>query len=224
MRFLQKLAIVSGIGAAAVLIGSGSAQALNGSLRAKAILDTTKTTRSTYSIYIWNTVTNPEKIPFKEASAEYHSGDLHRVETPRDRIIANCREKTGAYLAVTSGKLIEGPSVAAAACGINTNFPILAMASLGEVKTKFGKAQRISVTDAQTVREYDVSPEGILLKSIYRENRVGGAILIVSEVVRLERQVPDQAMFVQTSLSRRYLPLNLKYSSVLVRSPRTRND
>ena len=206
MRFLQKLAIV----AASVLIGSGSAKAQDGSLRAKAVLETTKTTRSTYSIYIWNKVTNPKQTPFEEASAEYNSGDLHRVETPRDRIIANCREQTGAYLAVISGKVIEGPNVAAAACGINTNFPILTMAWLGEIETKFGKAQRISVTDAQTIREYDVSPDRILLKTTYRENKIGGATLIVSEVVTLERKVPDQAMFDQASLARRYLPLKMK--------------
>lgn len=210
MRLLQKVSVLAGLVVAAVVVNFQAAQARADPLEAKAILEKTKTTTSTYSIYIWNKVTNPQQALFEEGSAEYHSGNLHRVETPRDRIIANCREQTGAYLAVATGKLIEGPTVAAAACGINTNFPILAIELVGEVETRFGKAQRISVTDAQTVREYDVSQDGILLKTAYRENRPGGATIIVAEVVKLERDVPNRAMFDKASLARSYLLTKFK--------------
>jgi hypothetical protein len=188
----------------------GPASAGEVSLDARRVMEKTKTTTSSYSVYFWNKITQPGQSPVEEGSAEFHSGNLHRVETPRDRIVADCRRMSGSYFSVTSGEIIEGPKVAGAACGINANIAIISMELIGDVETKFGKAQRVRVTDAKNVREYDVSQDGVLLKSTYRENRPGGALLIVTEAIKFERHKPDKAMFDKASLSKRYLPVSLQ--------------
>jgi len=191
---------------AAVAGSSRDAAADEVSPEAESVLLSTKTTTATYSLYIWNRITKPQEAPVEEGSVEFHAGDFHRVETPRDRIIADCRKLTGTYFSVETGKMIEGPQVAQAACGINTNFEILSAEIEGEVRTRLGKAKRIKLTDAQNIRVYDVSEEGVLLRSTYEENRPNGAVLIVAEGVKLDKSVPDPAMFDKASLERSYMP------------------
>jgi hypothetical protein len=173
---------------------------------ARAVLESTKNTSSTYTLHYLNSVTIPGEPIIEEVSAEFHQGDLHRVETPRDRIVANCRAGTGSHLSVTSGKLVEGKKVAAAACGINTNASIISIELLSDVQTKFGTARKVRVVDKENVREYTVSKEGVLLKTTYSENRHNGALLIVTEAFKLTNSVPDANMFSEDSLNRSFLP------------------
>ena len=161
-------------------------------------------------MYLWNRVTKPAEPVLEEGSAEFHTGDLHRVETPRDRIVADCRAQTGAYLSIASGEIVEGPKVAAAACGINTNFPFKSVELLPDIRTKFGIAQRVQVIDNENIREYDVLQNGALVRTAYTENRPGGSLLIVTEAVLLEDTVPDNAMFTRAALTKSYLPSDLK--------------
>ena len=55
---------------------------------AAEVIDLTRTTSTTYSVYTWNRLTLPGAAPFEEWAAEFHDGHFHRVETPRDRIVA----------------------------------------------------------------------------------------------------------------------------------------
>jgi hypothetical protein len=195
---------------AATLSVCTSAIACDGNAAAFAVLERTKTTRATYTIHIWNRVTNPNKPAFEEASAEFHKGDLHRIETPRDRVVADCRAKTGAHLSVETGEITEGPEIAAFACGINTNFPILSIEILPNVETKFGVAQRVRVTDKQNIREYSILENGALANTTYTENRVAGQVLVVAEATLIENSVPEDVMFDKASLGMRYLPTDVR--------------
>lgn len=177
---------------------------------ALAVLERTKTASATYTIHIWNRVTNPNEPAFEEASAEFHKGELHRIETPRDRVVADCRAQTGAHLSVETGEITEGPRIAAFACGINTNFPMLSIELLPDVETKFGVAQRVRVTDKQNIREYSILENGALAKTTYTENRPDGQVLIVAEAILLDDRVPENMMFDKASLERRYLPANVQ--------------
>jgi len=169
------------------------------------VLERTKTTGATYSLYLWNRVAPARQPSFEEWSAEFHKGNFHRVETPRDRLIADCSKLTGTALSVTTGKTIEGPSVAAAACGINTNASILSVELRGMISTKFGSTQRVRVTDTQNVREYDVTDDGILLQSTYRD-RADGRLLITGSAIDVKRDVPSPDMFSRESLARSFVP------------------
>jgi hypothetical protein len=89
--------------------------------RAKAALERSQQTTATYSLFAWNDV--PDGRDIKDGwSAEFHRANLHRVETPSVRIIANCKEMTGTRLLVATGEKLSDRSVAKAACGINGNF------------------------------------------------------------------------------------------------------
>ena len=86
------------------------------------IIARSKLTREMYAVYFWNRIERPGQQPEEEWSAEFNSGDLHRVETPRDRIVADCAASTGTYLSLSTGKVITGPQVAGVACGIRAAF------------------------------------------------------------------------------------------------------
>ncbi len=173
---------------------------------AKAVLERTKSTQATYSNYIWTKVFIPGEPVVEILTAEFHSGHRHRVEAPSEVIVADCEAKTGTHFSANSGKIVEGPSVAAEACGIDTNPAMIAVEFVSLVSTEFGKAQRIRVTDATYIREYDVSETGALLRATWTENRPGGALIINQETVQLDATIPDEGMFSRESLSRSYLP------------------
>lgn len=197
--------------AAAVMATSAPAGAApDDTEQAAAILARTKAAQATYAVYSWNRITVPDEAPVEEWSAEFHHGDLHRVETPRDRVVADCRAGTGWAVSLVSGAFNHGPQVAAAACGINTNAMIAELALLGPVSTPFGPAERVRIIDAQHVREYDVSPEGILLGTTYVQHAPGGQQLISVRAFRVERRLPDSAMFDPASLGRSFVPEALR--------------
>lgn len=198
--------------AASLIAGCCSASASAGARPEAAyeIANLTKTTTATYSLYLWNRISEPGEPIREEWSAEFHKGDFHRVETPRHRIIANCAARTGTYIALDTGRKVEGVVVAAAACGINSNANIQKLSLLGDFKTAFGNAKRIQIIDDQHIREYDISPQGALLRTTYAENRPKGQLLIVAEAKRYELTVPDNDMFSVESLERSYLPTSAK--------------
>lgn len=175
--------------------------ASDGADRALEVLHRTKTFEGTYSLYIWNRITLAGKEPVEEWSAEFHSGNLHRVETPRDRWIADCRAGTGIAFTIASGVVFEGPEVAAAACGINTNFKFIDMNWLGRVQTELGPAERIRVIDRNDIRQYDVSDDGVLLAATYAENRPGERVLITAKGFKRSSGLPNVDMFDRDSLN-----------------------
>ncbi|MFD2430410.1 hypothetical protein ACFSUK_24675 [Sphingobium scionense] len=77
-----------------------------------AVLALTRTTKATYAVCTWNVVTPSEEVQLKEWAAEYHQGDRHRVETPRDRIVANCATGEAQHLDVRTGEVSTSPSLA----------------------------------------------------------------------------------------------------------------
>jgi hypothetical protein len=168
--------------------------------RAMEVLRRTKTFEGTYSLYIWNRITLPNKEPVEEWSAEFHLGHLHRVETPRDRLVADCRARTGIALSLMTGEFVEGPEVAAAACGINTNFDFAGIRWLGRIETVLGTGERIRVMDRDNVRQYDVSDVGVLLATTYAENLSGQHVLLMATGFKLSADVPNVAMFDRNSL------------------------
>lgn len=190
----------------AVICSGAVAGSDNAFHHAIQVLEKTKTVKATYSLYVWNRITLAGSEPVEEWGAEFHSGNLHRVETPRDRVVADCSAHTGAALSLLTGKLVEGPQVASAACGINTNASIVAVDFLGPIQSAFGEAQRVRVIDRQHVREYDVSDNGVLLRTTYSENRPGGNLLLTAEAVALEASLPDKNMFDQSSLEKSFVP------------------
>ena len=138
------------------------AQSLESDEAAKAIA-LTRETKATYSIYIWNVITRPGIATEEEWSAEFHDGSLHRVETPRDRIIADCVAQTGVYLQISTGEITRGSQVARVACGIQANSQILEARVIGRDNGEFGSTIRVLVRDPENIRTYDIAESGALV-------------------------------------------------------------
>lgn len=171
-----------------------------------AIIARSKLTRATYAVYFWNRIQPPGQQTVEEWSAEFNSGSLHRVETPRDRIVADCAAPTGTYLSLSTGKVITGPQVAGVACGIDTNRQFLKVESLGRIKTHFADADRVRVTDSEHVRTYDISDDGIILRTNFQTNDARRLTVIDVETFEVSRSLPDTGMFDEESLKVSFVP------------------
>lgn len=210
MKFLFRTVPVVAVLAGAALAGCDQTPPpveLTG--KVKEVVDRTKTTQATYAVYNWNEESR-SGTPVLEWGAEFHSGDKHRVETPRDRVIADCKAQTGAALSLTTGKTVEGPFVARAACGINTNKAFLAIAWQGQVKTPFGTADHVRLVDKDDIRTYDVTQAGVIVRSTYAQNSPEGRLGLSSEAVSVLSELPATDMFDKASLVRSYVPDRFK--------------
>jgi hypothetical protein len=174
--------------------------------KAMAVVERSKSTKATYAVYTWNRITPPGTPPVEEWAAEFHSGTMHRVETPRDRIIADCAAQTGTHRSLIGGQTMEGKEVALMSCGINTNNPFVEADWIKRVKTRFGDADRIRLVDAGNVRHYDVSDQGVLINSTIASNTSDEALLLAMETVALSGKLPESDMFSQESLKRSVVP------------------
>ena len=175
-----------------------------------AIIARTKLTQTTYAAYFWNRIERAGQAPVEEWSAEFNAGPRHRVETPRDRVVADCAAQSGSAWSIARGDLIVGAGVAAAACGINTNVAFLKVEYLGRVESRFGQADRVRVTDANTIRTYDVADSGILLRTVYQTNSPQPQTLLVCEAVAVFDRLPDAAMFDDSFLLKSFVPERFK--------------
>jgi hypothetical protein len=174
-----------------------------------AVIERSQHTTSTYTVFSWNDV--PEGKEFKDGwGAEFHSGDLHRVETPMSRSIADCHKRTGTNLNLKSRNVISNYTVANAACGINTNFPFRAVEWMGRKNTGFGEADRVRVTDDNSVVTYDVLDNGAIVGTTYVDRQ--GKPLVTSWATRIENKVPD-GIFTPESLNRSFTPEQFKSPS-----------
>lgn len=200
--------------AAALLSMSGPVVAVpdgsDGSQKAAAVLARTKATQATYAAYFWNRITLPGQAEQEEWSAEFHQGDFHRVETPHDRMVADCRDGTGWAVSLLTGAFTHGPQVAAAACGIATNAMIAELVFLGPAQSPFGPAEQIRVVDQDYVREYDVSADGILLATTYARNDADRRPVIATRAFRVDRTLSNVAgpagdMFDPATLDRSFV-------------------
>lgn len=176
------------------------------SARAVAILARTKTTKATYAVYLWNRINRAGEAPREEWSAEFHSGDHHRVETPRDRLVANCRTGEGWAYSVETGTSFDGPWIARTACGIDTNSDFLSAEWQEALATPFGAADRVQLVTSDLVKRYDVSGDGVLLGTVYTDNSRAKTVRLVNCAVALERALPARGMFDRASLARSYVP------------------
>lgn len=165
----------------------------------------TRQMQGTYSVYMWNEVTPKGKVPFAEWSAEFHSGNLHRVENPNIRIIADCKAMSGTFIDLQTQKRIEGPQVAKMACGINANPKILSARKIGAKRTAFGKVTVIELTDASERRTYDVTGDGILLGSTIGELGKGGHVWVVNKATHMSRDIPASDIFSIESLEHSFV-------------------
>jgi hypothetical protein len=202
--------------AGAVLAGAGQAPARAAKTIEAAvgvvapIVNRTHTTRATYAVYYWNRLTPQRGEASEEWSAEFNRGNWHRVETPRDRMIADCSAMKGIDLSLETGQIVSGPAVAKAACGINANRPIRSSEYLGRQQGKLGEFDRVRLTDAGDIRTYDVSADGVILGVTYANVDKPEDVTLTMATTGLDHALPDTDMFSPESLGRSVVPDRFK--------------
>ena len=202
--------------AGAVAIGAGQAPARAAKTIEAAvgvvapIVNRTRTTRATYAVYYWNHLTPARGEASEEWSAEFNRGNWHRVETPRDRMIADCVAMKGIDLSLETGQIISGPAVAKNACGINASRPIRSSEYLGRQQGRLGDFDRVRLTDAGDVRTYDVSSDGVILGATYASVDKPEALTLTMASTGLDHALPDADMFSPESLGRSMVPEKFK--------------
>jgi hypothetical protein len=172
--------------------------------RAKAAFERTKRTRETYALYSWNWVKGSGFETGPHWSAEFHRGNLHRVETPHVRVVADCAAGTGTMFEVASNRTESGAAAAGAACGINSNFPIRDLEWLGRKETRFGPLDMLRLLDPADERIYAVDQAGVLVASeIFPRNKGSGSCL-QQEPLAVEKALPAEDMFSEESLRKSF--------------------
>lgn len=166
----------------------------------QALIDNTRNTRETYSLYSWNILFPQGADEVQEWSAEFHSGTKHRVETPRDRLIADCSTMEGSHLNIAADEVVRGPEVAKAACGIQANSKIESARRLGERSTPFGTSTQIEIIDPVHVRTYDIDAGGILLGATISDKDDQRTLRLKSVAVAVEKALPAEDIFSEESL------------------------
>lgn len=175
--------------------------------RAKEVITRSKTTRATYAIYTWTVIRLKGAEPVEEWSAEFNSGKLHRVETPRDRVVADCQRKTAAHYSLTDGTTKTGATIANTACGIAYDDAIRQIAWLGKFPSPWGEVDRVRLWGAGLIRTYDVTKAGVIVSSTFAPEDNPGKAMLEMRTVALEKRLPNGAIFSRASLARSVVPV-----------------
>jgi hypothetical protein len=190
----------------ALATAAACAAAAVGDERALRVVERTKMFDGSYASYTWNRISPTGQPPVEEWSAEFHSGALHRVETPRDRIVADCSALSGTWLSLVTGETVTNSQVAASACGINTNKPFRSARLRGRVEGPFGIVDRVEVADHENVRVYDVTREGVIVRATYADRETPQILALESWTVALDSELPADDLFSEQSLQRSFVP------------------
>lgn len=198
------------LAAALVLSGpaiSAPSDAPDDTARAKEVITRSKTTRATYAVYTWTVIRLKGADPVEEWSAEFNSGKLHRVETPRDRVAADCQRKTAAHYSLTDGTTKSGATIANTACGIAYDDAIRQVAWLGKHPSPWGEVDRVRLWGAGLIRTYDVTKAGVIVSSTFAPEDNPGKAMLEMRTVALEKRLPKGAIFTRASLARSVVPV-----------------
>lgn len=167
----------------------------------------TKTTQATYALYNWYRLTKGSEVS-EEWAAEFNFGDMHRVETPRDRIVANCKFGIGTWYSLVTGETVTSTDIAKTACGISTRAAFTSTAWKGAFSSPFGKVDRIQVTDAQVVRNYDVTLDGVIVVTKFQN--LDGTPALDTLGATIIHELPAGRMFEPSSLQQSFVPERYK--------------
>lgn len=176
--------------------------------RVTAITARTRESRATYALYNWTRITRPGRDPIEEWAAEFNRGAMHRVETPRDRIVADCAAMTATYYNVLTGEESTGSDIAKTACGIDSTLPNVRSTWLGRSETQFGPADRILIERSDGIRTYAVADNGaIIAESI---TNPAGVRILTNAAVAVLPTLPADDIFSTDSLQSSVVPDEFK--------------
>ncbi len=170
------------------------------------VVQRTKTTRATYTAYEWNVVRDDEGNPQDGWAAEFHSGDLHRLEIAGARIVANCRTHEGHIYDVKAGETQDSDTIWLTACGIDTTDQIVAVDRLAPIADKSGPLDVIRIKGGAWVRFYAIDRNGVIVRS----NRIAAngspSPCVQNRAVAILPTLPARDLFTRASLAKSFVP------------------
>src|SRR5205823_2604608 len=135
-----------------------------------------------------------------EYAAEFNQGDLHRVETPRDRIVTNCRTGWSAHLNIATGVVTHDDAISGFACGIYTGDIVRSAEITGSRQSSFGLLQQLKLETYASTRTYEVAPNGAIITETITDQ--SGKLRVTMKAVSLSDQLPAGDVFSEASLAR----------------------
>ena len=140
-----------------------------------------------------------------EFAAEFNRGDLHRVETPRDRIVTNCRTGWNAHLNVATGTITHDDATSAMACGVYTGDGVVDAEITGTKNSQFGLFQELKIrTIAGLTRIYGIAPNGAIVSEQILDP--AGKPRLLMTAMTLSDRLPSTEIFSEASLAKSAVP------------------
>lgn len=170
---------------------------------AEKVIALTRETRENYSVFIWYTITDQLGLPREEWAAEFNRGNMHRVETPHVRIVADCETMTGSSFYVPSGEIYRNPKVARTACGIQANSKIISAKVTGTSNGQYGTVTSLRIVDNEAVRTYEVASNGAIINGTIDDRNNGGGL--TGRTLAMLEDAPDD-IFTEESLFESAVP------------------
>lgn len=167
----------------------------------EALIQRTKTTTATYSLYSWMVQRDDEGEPNDTWAAEFNSGDWHRVEGDKFRVIANCRTHEGHIYDVAAGTTQESDTAWVGACGVATGAQILSVDRVASIPSKYGPLSVVRITQKGWVRLYAIDANGVLVRAQWSASNGSPAPCIQSEPIAVLTSLPRKDMFTTASLA-----------------------
>lgn len=168
------------------------------------LIERTQTTRAPYALVSTNEIRRDDAT-IHEFSAEFNRGDLHRVETPRDRIVTNCRTGWNAHLNVASGKITHDDSVSGMACGVYTSDGVVSAEITGTRSSQFGRLQQLKIkTVSGLTRIYGIAANGAIVAEEIVDP--AGEPRLIMTAISLSNRVPSTDLFSEASLAESAVP------------------
>jgi len=174
---------------------------------AQQVIERTRTTQATYFVVTANEIYRDDGT-IREFAAELNQDDLHRVETPRDRIVANCRTGWNAHLNLATGKVSYGDQASGSVCGIDPTAIIEDQAITGSRQSQFGLLQLLRIARIDGTRTYEVAANGAIVGETLAD--VTGKVRLVERAILLSDQLPAGDIFSEASLAKSVLSDELK--------------
>ena len=173
----------------------------------QSLIRRTQTTDATYALVNANEIRRDDGT-IHEFGAEYNQGDLHRVETPRDRIVANCRTGWVAHLNIASGEISHEGELSRMACGIYIGDGLRSAKVTGSRESQFGPLQQLSIATFTGTRTYEVAPNGaIVFETIADQN---GKVRLITKTIWISPHLPAGDLFSEDSLAKSVVAEQLK--------------
>ena len=168
------------------------------------LIERTKTTQASYALVSRNE-TRRDDATIHEFAAEFNQGDLHRVETPRDRIVTNCRTGWNAHLNIATGTVTHDDATAGMACGIYTGDGVVNAEITGTKTSQFGLLQELKIkTVTGLTRIYGIAPNGAIVSEEIVDP--AGKPRLLTTAMSLSHRLPQTDIFSEASLAKSAVP------------------